>query len=158
MAQTNLIDNYAPPSHDTEAVPMRRRSRARRPIVPELNNNAMALRSSLNHSLLAGNAPLVASTRDLVRVTLGKLFDWLGGWGWTAPAEGDLHHAANDHNGDVVVDGVNGHEVNGHADAAADAVPEEPKKVLEANGNDIDHTVNNTDVNIVEGSSRSAEQ
>eukprot|EP00029_Vermamoeba_vermiformis_P011119 TRINITY_DN6036_c0_g1_i1.p1 TRINITY_DN6036_c0_g1~~TRINITY_DN6036_c0_g1_i1.p1 ORF type:complete len:836 (-),score=184.30 TRINITY_DN6036_c0_g1_i1:61-2568(-) len=152
---TNLIDNYAPPTHDAEAVPVRRRSRARRPIVPELNNNALALRASLNHSLLAGNAPLVASTRDLVRVTLGKLFDWLGGWGWTAPTEGDLQQLANGHHFEGTADVANGNDINGHTDT--DAAPDEPRKELDMNGHDND-TVNNTDVNTVEGNSRSAEQ
>ena len=151
--QTNLIDNYAPPVVETDAVPVRRRSRARRPIVPDLNNT-LALRSSLNHSLLGGNAPLVASTRDLVRVTLGKLFDWLGGWGWTTASEVDtrLTHVLHT-DGTVDVSAP-----NDQLDMQQ-TVPEEVKSELKENTLDANHSDNNNNnVNIVEGNSRLVEQ
>ncbi len=139
---------------ETDVVPARRRSRARRPIVPDLNNNTLALRSSLNHSLLGPNAPLVASTRDLVRVTLGKLFDWLGGWGWTTASEVDVRQLTNG----IHADGTAA-EINpiGQLDTQH-AVPEEAKGDLQVNAPEANYPTSNNNVNIVEGNSRLAEQ
>lgn len=92
-----------------------------------------------------------------MRVTLGKLFDWLGGWGWTAGAEDEVHHLTNGQHVDGTADVVNEH-ANGHVDDTHTVVVEEPKRDVEVNGHNTDDTVNTTDVNIVESNSRSAEQ